>query len=284
MISILSVSNKRLLLLFCVVLFICSCKKDSIVVEEIVAELDISYSETQALDIFYFSPFNDKKPVLIFVHGGSWYAGDKSEWTIDHINMFLEYGIINISVNYGFTSHPTQINDVAKAVKWVYDNVEKYGGDKNKIFLLGFSAGAHLVSLLSTDESYLKTEGLSLKNINRVCAYDGGNYMSHAESILYSTIENDFRKTFGNDWEGWKKVLPYHQISKGKNIPPFLLVAEKDVDYRIDSNKEFASKLKSNGYEVNELYIPGCNHGEIFYEKFFDRDVKEQIIDFYTKL
>lgn len=277
----LSVSKIKLFL-FSIILFASACEKHSIV-EDTAAEFDISYSDTRALDIFYFSPFYDKKPVLIFVHGGSWYAGDKSEWTIDHINLFLENGIINISINYGLTAHPEQICDVAKAVKWVYNNIEKYGGDKSKISLLGFSAGAHLVSLLSTDESYLKAEGLSLKNIHRVCAYDGGNYMRHAESILNSNIENDFSKTFGNDVEGWKDVLPYYHITKGKDIPPFLLVAEEDMDYRIDSNKEFASKMKRNGYEVNELYIPDCNHGEIFYEKFFERNIKECIIDFYIK-
>lgn len=278
----LSVSKIKFFL-FSIILSASACEKHSINVEDTAVEFDISYSDTQALDIFYFSPFYDKKPVLIFVHGGSWYAGDKSEWTIDHINLFLENKFINISINYGLTTHPEQISDVAKAVKWVYNNIEKYGGDKNKISLMGFSAGAHLVSLLSTDESYLKAEDLSLKNINRVCAYDGGNYMRHAESILYSTIENDFSKTFGNDVQGWKQILPYYHITKGKDIPPFLLVAEEDVDYRIDSNKEFASKLKSNGYEVNELYIPDCNHGEIFYEKFFERNIKERIINFYIK-
>lgn len=142
---------------------------------------------------------------------------------------------------------------------------------------------AHLVSLLCADETYLKAEGLSFKNIKKVCAYDGGNYMRHAESILRSSIEKDFRRTFGDDVEEWKNVLLYHHVTKGKNIPLFLLVAEEDVEYRRESNKAFAKKMRSCDYKVTEIYVPGCNHGGIFYEKFFEIDIKKCIIDFYVK-
>lgn len=269
-------------ILFCLFIFLCGCEKQSFTIEDTVAEWDVLYSDTQALDIYYFSPYNEKKPVLIFVHGGSWYAGDKSEWKANHVNLFLENGIINISINYGTSPHPTQIKDVAKAVRWVYDNVEKYGGDKEKMWLMGYSAGAHLVSLLCTDETYLKVEGLSFKNIKKVCAYDGGNYMRHAESILSSSIEKDFRRTFGDDVEGWNKVLPYHHITKGKNIPPFLLVAEDDVEYRRESNKAFAKKMRSCDYKVTEIYVPGCNHWSAFHENFFEEKIRQQVINFYT--
>lgn len=274
-------ANRALLFVLILGVFFSSCEKKIFTPENVAIDLDVPYSDKQAMDIYYFSPSNSKKPVLVFVHGGGWSAGNKSEWDNSHANMFLENGIINISINYGLSPHPNQINDVAKAVRWVYDNIDKYGGDKNKIYIMGFSAGAHLVALLCTDESYLKSQNMTFANIKGVCSYDGGNYMYNAESIVGSYIEGSFKISFGSDVKEWKKALPYHFVEKNKNIPPFLLVAEQDVDYRRDSNIAFAKKLRDNGYVVEDIYIPECTHGTIFYNKMFETEIKEQIINFF---
>jgi len=69
--------------------------------------------------------------------------------------------------------HPEHIKDVARAFAWTVKNCEKWGGRPDQIFLAGHSAGGHLVSLLATDESYLKAEGLKLSDIKGVMAISG---------------------------------------------------------------------------------------------------------------
>lgn len=121
-----SVNNRGVFVFFLAVLWmsLSSCHKNLSEPENAARALDVPYGDNQNMNIYYFSPCNEKKPVLIFVHGGSWYAGDKSDWSTAHADLFLENDIINVSVNYGLTPHPTQINDVAKAVRWVYDNID----------------------------------------------------------------------------------------------------------------------------------------------------------------
>src|SRR5262249_49568463 len=112
------------------------------------------------LDVFTPAGYGEKKaprPVVLFVHGGTRMAGDK--------NFFGMYrgvgralasgGAVAVLANYRLSPrvrHPEHVKDVACAFAWTYRNVHRYGGDPSRIFLAGHSAGAHLVSLLITDE------------------------------------------------------------------------------------------------------------------------------------
>lgn len=243
-------------------------------------KMEVSYRNGEQLDVYY-TPDSSKNKVLIFVHGGAWLASDKSEWTTQHAMSCLERNVVNVSVNYQFAQHPAQITDVSRAIKWVYDNIENYGGDKEQIYLMGYSAGAHIVSLLCTDETYLKQCDLDFNVIKGVCAYDGGNYMRQAETMIGSNVENSFRKVFGDGEDAWKEVLPYYHIVESKNIPPFLLIAERDGNVRQLSNQEFAQKLRDYGHNVEELYVSGldCNHIGIFTIKFFEADVQTTLFN-----
>ena len=117
--------------------------------------------------------------VLFFVHGGAFRQGDKNE----HIELGVTYaGYYNyttVVVNYRLSSapyyavHPDHINDVSKAFSWTYHNISKYGGDPEKIYIFGQSAGAHLVALLATDNRYLQAEGISNSEIKGVIAMSG---------------------------------------------------------------------------------------------------------------
>jgi len=66
--------------------------------------------------------------------------------------------------------------DVAKAVAWAYRTASKYGGDPNQLFVMGHSAGAQLVALISVDERYLQAEGLPLTILKGCVPVDGNTY------------------------------------------------------------------------------------------------------------
>lgn len=176
--------------LFIFALSLSSCNKDVlpdiIPTSSIISKFDIFYGTqpSNKLDVFFRQGIPVKRPVVIYVFGGGWTSGDKNTWKQNHIQHFDSLGFVSVSMNYTLVSgnngvtHPMQVNDVATALKWVYNNIGKYGGDKNRIFLMGASAGALLVDLVATDERILSRVGLPLSAIKGVISIDGGAYLT----------------------------------------------------------------------------------------------------------
>ncbi|MGH9657085.1 MAG: alpha/beta hydrolase, partial [Bryobacteraceae bacterium] len=133
-------------------------------------ERDIAYAEPknerQLLDV-YTPPTGSNLPVVVWVHGGGWMRGSKSE--VDgKPAAFVEKGFVFVPVNYRFVPHvimDTIVRDVAKSVGWVHANISRYGGDPNRIFLMGHSAGAQLAALLCTDSRYIEAESVPRTSI-----------------------------------------------------------------------------------------------------------------------
>src|SRR6516164_2426591 len=118
---------------------------------------DIAYydaSPRQVLDVL--RPKNlDNRPVVLFVHGGAWMIGDKNPLGLYRgFGRFLaRHGIVAVMINHRLSpavKHPEHVKDVARAFAWTRRHIKEYGGDPDRIFLCGHSAGGHLVSLLAT--------------------------------------------------------------------------------------------------------------------------------------
>jgi len=94
----------------------------------------------------------DKKlPLLVYIHGGGWQAGDK-ERGAGHLGRYVASGeYAAASINYRLTNEarwPSQLDDCKAAIRWLKKNAAKYGYDPEKIGVLGHSAGGHLVAML----------------------------------------------------------------------------------------------------------------------------------------
>ncbi len=89
-------------------------------------------------------------PVLIQIHGGGWTIGAKEQQGLLLMNRMAQQGWICVSSNYRLApkhSFPTQIVDVKRAIAWVHENIEQYGGDPSYVAITGGSAGGHLAAL-----------------------------------------------------------------------------------------------------------------------------------------
>ena len=163
-------------------------------------------------------------PVVFFVHGGGWVQGNKDHFGVYTLlaRTLARNGIGMVCPNYRLSprvKHPEHIRDVAKAFAWTQRNIGKYGGDSNEIFVAGHSAGGHLSALLATDESYLRAEGLSLKNIKGAMPISG---------VLIVPSMTLFDPVFGKDPVVRKQASPVSHA--GKQSPPFLILyADKDL-------------------------------------------------------
>ncbi|OUM64349.1 hypothetical protein PIROE2DRAFT_8903, partial [Piromyces sp. E2] len=113
-------------------------------------ERNIPFNGEKALDVYYQKNGTTvKKPVVMFIYGGSWVTGDKIRYTKFGV-LLQKSGYVAVLPNYRIYPSGTiedMVDDVYSAIKWTYNNIEKYGGDPNQIILTAHSAGAHLSAL-----------------------------------------------------------------------------------------------------------------------------------------
>ena len=180
--------------------------------------LNLSYGEhpDHLLDVVT-SPKCEQSAVVIFVHGGSWRWGKKDyHRTIGR--QLARRGILFVTVNYRLfpkVRFPVFPQDIVKSVKWVIENVVKFGGDPGKIFLMGHSAGAHSVSLVGLDSQYLKKHGGNLKWIRGVIPIACPFLFEPSKEFLY-------RELFPEGIE-LDRLMPMN-LAKAENSPPFLIM------------------------------------------------------------
>jgi arylformamidase len=202
------------------------------------ATRDIPYTKNadklQTLDVY--APANAKGlPVVFWIHGGGWQAGDKSE-VYDKPKVLNGKGFILVSTNYRLLPNVdmgTLTRDVAKAIRWVHDHIAEHGGDPKRMLIMGHSAGAQLAALLCTDERYLKEEGLSFAIIKGCVPVDGDTYdipamieVAEMRQRLHGLPlpKMGHRIKFGNDPEKHKAFSAVTHVAKNKGIPPFLIL------------------------------------------------------------
>jgi acetyl esterase/lipase len=192
-------------------------------------------------------------PVLLFLHGGGWKNGKKEDFQFLGETL-AGHGIGVVAANYRLypqVKFPANIEDVARAFAWTHKHIGKYGGRADHVFVGGHSSGGHLVSLLATDESYLKAEGLRPGHIRGVISISG----------LYSIPKGRF-PLFDNTDEAAKKASPISQVQGGH--PPFLLVyADRDFPRFGEMAEDFAKALREARCEVTCLKAKDRTHGSV---------------------
>lgn len=205
---------------------------------ETVVVRDIPYVESgharQVLDVY--APVAAKSvPVVFWIHGGGWQAGDKSEVRLKP-QVFVDRGFVFVSTNYRLLPQvdmDTLIRDIAKSLHWVHDHIAEHGGDPERVVVMGHSAGAQLAALICTDDRYLQAEGLTLAMLKGCVPVDGDTYDIPAiitTAEIRRRVHNlpqakvGHREKFGNDPEKHIAFSTITHIARDKGIPPFLIL------------------------------------------------------------
>lgn len=199
-------------------------------------------------------------PVLLFVHGGAWVQGDKNTFGLYSVfaSAFVKQGIGVAVTNYRLSpevKHPEHVKDVARAFAWLHKNISKHGGRPDQIFICGHSAGAHLVSLLAGDTTYLKEHELDGSAVRGVIPISGP----------YILEDGWLPRVFGTEKGIGKKVSPISYARE--KMPPFLLlVADNDLKGCDKVPAEaYYKALKSKGNQVELLEITNSDHIRIMF-------------------
>jgi arylformamidase len=238
---------------------------------------DIPYAspahERQVLDVYSPSSAKDL-PVVFWIHGGGWQMGDKSSVQIKP-QAFMDKRFVFVSTNYRLLPNvdmDTIVRDIARSIHWVHDHIAEYGGDPQRLFVMGHSAGAQLAALICTDDRYLKTEGLSLAIIKGCVPVDGDTYdvpaiIETAETRVrvhgLPPINFGHRIKFGNDPAKHRDFSAVTHVAKDKGIPPFLIMHVAGHPDTSAQSQRLANVLKSAGIRVKVYGANESTHNRI---------------------
>lgn len=214
---------------------------------------DIAYGRDNAQRFDVYLPRQAQNaPVILMVHGGGWKRGDKAERAVieNKVPHWISQGYIFISTNYRLLPEAgpiDQAEDVARALAVAQRHAASWGGDPSKFILMGHSAGAHLVALLTSSPD--KALRLGAASWLGTVMLDGAGLdipkiMGQKHFPLYDDA-------FGTDPAYWRRASPYHQLSA--NALPMLAVCSTQRKEACVQAHDFDAKANTLGVRTQVL-------------------------------
>ncbi|WP_316749883.1 alpha/beta hydrolase [Pedobacter gandavensis] len=249
---------------------------------------DIDYGKAEGkisnqLNIYYPEDTIAKKGVILFIHGGSWSSGKKETYWWLGRNLARK-GLVAVIINYGLApdqQYPQMAADCATALDWVSQHIGSYGGNPERIFLMGHSAGGHLAELINADPQYLTATGFKgeIKGVilNDAFGLDMQEYLSKAEK---DDNYYNFLRTFTENPVIWTKASPLNYVQQIKN--PHLIFYGAKTYPAIQIQSERLQKQLTAQHIPNEIHIiKGKKHvGMISQMVFGGNQLYQKILDF----
>lgn len=206
-----------------------------------------------SLDVYRpLGPDGRAAPVVLFFYGGGWQRGERDQYRFVGRRL-AQHGILTIVADYrtfpraGF---PDFVDDAARAVAWARQHAHEYGGDPQRLFLAGHSAGAQIAALLATDPHYLQRHALQPRELAGVIGLAGPYDFA---------ITGQYQKVFGPSAQ-WPQAQALNYVDG--NEPGFLLVhGDRDRVVEVHDSIAFADKLRRHGVDAELLVLPGASHG-----------------------
>lgn len=251
------------------------------------------------LDLYLPASPQKNRPAIIFVHGGGWRAGYRTNFTAFSIAM-AEQGYVAATISYRLSpeaKYPAAIYDVKAAIRWLRKNARQYGIDPQKIAVGGGSAGGQIASLSGVTHDHAVFDPLMKKSsvssqVQAIVNIDG---LSDFTSEAARFHEDDPRKnpSSAGAWFGgryaekkdlWHEASPTFYVSK--STPPILFLISNEERFSV-GYKEMIEKMKVLNIPYQVTQIPGTPHSFWLFDpwlkpsveatvKFLDTQFKEK--------
>jgi len=243
------------------------------------------------LDVYVPPTGKSSYPVVVWIHGGAWMSNDKYAdmgYMKSTLREFIEKGYAVASIDYRWSTmaiFPAQIQDCNQALEFLYQNADKYKLDKNRLALIGFSAGGHLANLVGLSNNnnikdfYVDGKKPHFK-IKVVLDFYGPidffTLKGHESKDPHSPINLLLGGTVADNEAKAKQAGPVTYIDK--NDPPFLIVqGEKDESVNPDQVINLSEKLKAVGIKNDLMIVPNAPH----YGVMFDAEnIRQKIFEY----
>ncbi|MFN2425224.1 MAG: alpha/beta hydrolase [Candidatus Binatia bacterium] len=218
-------------------------------------ERDILFDGSTGLKLDVYAP---KKaagaPVVVFFFPGRWSMGDKADYRFVAEGL-VSRGMIAVLPNYRLypeVRFPAFVEDAAQAVQWTHEHVAKFGGDPDRLFVMGHSSGAHLAALLALDDAFLARAGGNRGWLKGMIGLSGP-YDFKPESA------KDLAEMFGPP-EKYKLSQPIHYVD-GSNPPLLLLHGHDDNAVNVQNTISLTTAVERAGGTVETVLYPKLGHG-----------------------
>lgn len=223
-------------------------------VKEVGKGIAYAAGERHTLDVYVPEKMDGPAPVIVFLYGGAWRQGTKDDYPfVGHA--FAAKGFVTVIPDYLLVpeaQYPVFLGDNAAAVKWVEDNINKFGGDAQRVYLVGHSAGAYNAVMLGMDSIYLRDAKVTIPL--RAVVGISGPY------AVYPFEFPELQEAFGNV-DNPEMTQPIN-LPTDESVPLLLLHGDEDFIVSPENTKRLAQKLTESGRAVELKLYPGLKHME----------------------
>lgn len=266
-------------------------------------ETDDCDTRLNMLDVYFRNERNkdSRKPVVLFIHGGDWSGGDKKSVFGVNCGMahwFVSRGWVFVAANFQLAHNPLsskaeipdQLDDLAKAMKWVAINIRRYGGDPARTILVGFSSGAHLAALLASDPAYLNKYRLTHAMIKQIICLDGAHFdIPLALRVLteqsvglphQDTRVHKLHRLMGREEERQLHLSPAAHALEALTQIRFLLLStglwgSREQSFSRIMNEHFLTRLNECGVLAEHRHLPSLGHKDLL--RLQDKNLQQTI-------
>jgi acetyl esterase/lipase len=213
--------------------------------------VDLSYGSDPRHRLDVYTPVDAPAdaPVVVFFYGGSWNSGSRSDYSFVG-EALASRGIVAVLADYRLypqVHYEGFLDDSAKAVGWTHAHIRQYGGDPNRLYVMGHSAGGYNAAMLALDPKWLATVGMKPSMLS--------GWIGLAGPYDFLPIENPEVKPVFYFPNSPPDSQPINHVSAAS--PPALLMAAKD-DTLVNPERNtggMARRLREEGVSVRELYF-----------------------------
>ncbi|HMH18316.1 MAG TPA: alpha/beta hydrolase [Burkholderiales bacterium] len=208
------------------------------------------------LDVYRPAEQPGPAPVVVFFYGGNWDSGDRGDYLFVG-EALASKGFVAVLPDYRLypeVRFPRFLEDCAQAVRWTFEHIAAFGGDPQRVFLMGHSAGAYNAAMLALDQEYLRAAGVDPRRVRGLVGLAGPyDFLPIREPVS--------RLVFGYP-DTPIATQPIHFASS--TSPPALLATGKDDDVVDPGNgPRLAARLRENGAQARLIVYPDLGHRTI---------------------
>ena len=224
---------------------------------DVVAATDLSYGPEarQKLDV-YRPQGGQQAPVMLFWYGGSWQHGNKGYYQFVGQSL-ARRGFVAILPDYRLAPDhpfPVFVEDAASAVRWARDHAEAFGGDSDRVYVSGHSAGGHIALMLALDPQYLRAVGLAPSELGGVMSLAGPTGL---ENLRGEGLKGVFPVAVPDGAFSPIRLASDHADA----APPILLMIGLDDDVIYPSSiARLADAIRVSGGVASVKAYPGVGH------------------------
>jgi arylformamidase len=218
--------------------------------------LDRRYGDDpkQQLDLYLPAERPVDAPVFLFFHGGGFQEGDRAHYGFV-ARPFAASGTITAVASYRLATagfhYPAQAIDARAAVLWVHEHIEDFGGDPNRIYIGGHSAGAILAADLGVDRSWLEASGVPREVLRGIVPISGVFDLRRAGRPGYVDA-------YAPSPKSRRQASPALNIG---NAAPSTVVAVGSLEESIvDASSDLAGRLAASGVDARLVLLPEHDH------------------------